>query len=431
VEPCTIKNVLILGTALVLYSAAGAWAGQYVDVGVILGTEYSDNATRSPGNGISERQDRYGLTLASDYENQLLDLDVSYSAQERRFSQDSQPRRSFLEGDLNLRLGKQHHPADLLLSHTRRSALRAPDQVDLLVNRDERDIYSVVPTLRARVTRVDHLMLQGHYSMIKYRFDETRDSDRLGASVIWQHNFSATDQMRITGTHTEVSFDQAPELDYTYQAILAAYSVELRRLAYTVELGYNETQPESNDPFSSPTFRLEASYDTGQHRFSLNARQFITDSSQAGGNLGDPGSFGSGRDTVGDLDQLERLSADVRWDYLALCRRCDLHVNAFYRYDDYRTLEEDTDEVGLGSGFGYQLTHRASTRLTVNVRRQSFEAASDREAFTIGRAHLSYRYSFINDVSLELFAHYEKRNSAAETQQYDEVRGGLTLAFAF
>ncbi|MDQ2076191.1 hypothetical protein [Marinimicrobium sp. ABcell2] len=413
-----------------LLSSASASAGQYVDIGILLGTEYTDNANRSHEDGISERQDRYGITVASDYENQLLDLDVSYNAQERRFSEGSQPTRSFLEGDFNLRVGKPHHAADLLLSHSRRSALRAPDQIDLLVNRDERDIYSAIPTVRARVSSVDYLMLQGHYSMISYRFDEQRDSERLGASLIWQHDFSATDQMQITATQTEVSFDLAPDFDYTYQAVLAAYSVRLQRLAYTLEVGYNETTPEMGDTFSGPTFRVEASYDTGLHRFSVNARQFITDSSQAGGNLGDPSSFGAGRDTVGELDQLERRTADVRWDYLALCQRCDLHVNAFYRYDDYQTLGEDTDEVGLGSGLGYRFSNRASTRLTLNVRRQSFEAEADREAFTVGRARLSYQYSFVNDLSLELFTHFEKRDSNAE-QRYDEARVGLTLGLAF
>lgn len=423
------KNGLIAGLALCFCTSA--WAGKYVDVGLIVGTEYTDNANRSADDGISERQDRYGLTLASDYENHLFDLDVSYSAQERRFSEDSQPTRSIVEGDLDLHLGKPHHFADLLLSHSRRTALRQPDQIDLLVNRDERDIYSAIPTLRARLTPVNHLLLQGHYSQIQYRFDDARDSERLGGSLIWQHTASATDQLQVTATHTEVSFDINPDLDYTYQALTAAYSVALSRLSYTVEAGYNETETEQGERFSSPILRLEVGYEAGQHRFNFSARQFITDSSQAGGNLGDPGSFGAGRDTVGQMDQLERRSADVRWDYLGLCQRCDLNITAFYRYDDYRTLEEDTDEVGLGAGIGYRLSDRASTHLSVNARRQSFEAAADREAFELGRARLSYRYRFANDLSLELFTHYGKRHSSAPTQRYEETRAGLTLGFVF
>lgn len=417
--------------ALALSFGTSAWAGQYVDIGINVGSEYTDNANRSSDDGISERQDRYGLTLASDYENRLVDLDVSYSAQERRFSEDSQPRRSYVEGDLDLLLGKPHHVADLLLSHSRRSALRQPDQIDLLVNRDERDIYSAIPTLRARLTSANQLMLQGHYSQIKYRFDDVRDSERLGGSLIWQRTLSATSELQLTGSHTEVSFDVNPTSDYTYQAISASYAVALSRLSYTVELGYNETETEQDERFSSPMARLEANYDTGYHRFSFNARQFITDTSQAGGNLGDPGSFGAGRDTVGQMDQLERRSVNIRWGYLGLCQRCDFDITAFYRYDDYRTLDEDTDEVGLGMGIGYRLTQRASTHLNVNARRQSFEAAADREAFELGRARLSYRYNFANDLSIELFTHYEKRHSSAITQRYDEARAGLTLGFAF
>src|SRR5690625_7557357 len=94
---------------MTLCFGTSAWAGQYVDVGIIVGTEYTDNATRSEDGDTSERQDRYGLTLASDYENQLLDLDVSYSAQERRFSEDSQPTRSYVRSE-ERRVGKEWRP---------------------------------------------------------------------------------------------------------------------------------------------------------------------------------------------------------------------------------------------------------------------------------------------------------------------------------
>lgn len=423
------KNGLI--AVLLLCVCTNTWAGKYVDVGIIVGTEYTDNARRTESGGTSERQDRYGLTVASDYENNLVDLDVSYSAQERRFNEDSQPKRSFVEGDFDLLLGKPHHVADLLLSHSRRSALRQPDQVDLLVNRDERDIYSAVPTLRARLTAVNLLLLQGHYSKIQYRFDDARDSERVGGNLIWQHTVSATDQIQVKATRTEVNFDISSELDYTYHALTAAYSVALNRLSYMIEVGYNETKTDTGDRFSSPTLHLEAAYEYGLHRFSATVRQFITDSSQAGGNLGDPGSFGAGRDTVGQMDQLERRSTDVRWNYLGLCQRCDFNVTAFYRYDNYRTLSEDTDEVGLGTGLGYRLTERASTHLSLTGRRQSFEANSGREAFELGRARLSYQYSFPNDVAMELFTHFEKRHSSAPTQRYEEARVGLTLGYVF
>src|SRR5690625_7700482 len=105
------------------------------------------------------------------------------------------------------------------------------------------------------------------------------------------------------------------------------------------------------------------------------------------------------------MDQLERRSADIRWDYSGLCQRCDVSVSAFYRYDDYRTLEEDTDEAGLGAGMGYRLTERASTHLTLTARRQRYEAASDRDTSEIGRARLRYRYSSTNERRLESATH--------------------------
>src|SRR5690625_5155295 len=94
-------------------------------------------------------------------------------------------------------------------------------------------------------------MLQGHYSQIKYRFDDNRDSERAGGSLIWQHTSSATTEWRVVGSHTEVSFDLNPQLDYTYQAGTIAYSVALSRLSYTVEVGYNETETERSEEHTS------------------------------------------------------------------------------------------------------------------------------------------------------------------------------------
>src|SRR5690625_5319624 len=107
-----------------------------------------------------------------------------------------------------------------------------------MVNLYERDIYSAIPTLRARLTPVNQVMLQGHYSQITYRFDDNRDSERAGGSLIWQHTSSATTERPVVGSQTEVSFDLNSQLDFAYQAGTIAYSVALSRLSYTVEVGY-------------------------------------------------------------------------------------------------------------------------------------------------------------------------------------------------
>lgn len=422
----------LLGAGLFLVPA-GSIADNMFDARVSANSEFSDNANRTEQDQISERRDEYRLSVGTEYTNTLIEFQADYTASEHRFAEDSQQRRSLLEGRSSLLVGKPYHPVDLLLSHNRQSVLNEPDDVDLLRNTDERTIWSAVPTARWGFTRVDQLILQGNYSKIDYRLDERRNSERAGGSLSWQHDLSQTDQFTISAQQTQVSFDAAPDFDYDYIAYSAAYAAQLRQLSYNVELGYNETQPEIGEDFSGPSYRLNVSYTAAAQTFTLSSSQFITDSSRAGGNERDFRDFNPGDSTVDELDQLERTDFELGWRGEALCESCSLYARLIYQRDDYRTLDEDNQEHGVNLGLDYRLSQRSSIDISLQYREHNFDTETIRSDYSNTQLRAGYGYTFANDLGLRVYGSVNERDSDDELngRGYEENIIGVGLNYSF
>lgn len=401
-----------------------------IEVDLAATSRFSDNALRTYSDKISERQDEYSLNFSADYENSLIDLDTSYRASENRFDKASQPNRSLLEGNADLLIGKAHHPLDLLLSHSRRSVLGAPDQIDLLQNEDERQIFSAIPTGRLRITPVDNLLVRGDYTQIDFRYADVFNSERQGGYLIWQHRFSSISNLEVSAQHTEISYDALPDSDYEYQNASIAYAAELRQLSYRISLGYNVSKPQNGDDFSSPSYQVEVDYRTGFNLLSLNMSQQITDTSMGSGNRGVLDGINLGDATTG-IDQFESRVAEVRWQNQSLCGRCSAYISVLYQKDEYRTLAEDNSQNVAGMGFTYQLSRAASLGFQVDRRERQFDGDVDRNDFTVTSAGANYQYQFANDLGLRIFFVIDDSEADVEGLTYVERISGVSLTYSF
>lgn len=425
------RSIAALSLAALAVSAPALQAQQSWDAGLHLGSEYTDNAGKRGGTGQSERQDEARLTLGGQYENDLLKLDASYRARERRYSEDSQPDRSFFEGQGSFLLGKAHDPVDLRVSHSRSTVLNAPDALELDENTDERDILTVVPTARWQPSQADVVSLSGQYSAIRYRYDERRDSEREGGQLSWRRGLSPISNLSFNAQQTEVSFDAVPQANYRYSDYYLAYDTELRRLNYRVQLGWNETDPEVGEGLSGPSYQLSLGYGETINRWELSVRQYITDNSTGSGNQGPMSNFVPGDSAAGDLDQLERTRAELSWRYALLCRRCSMTVRVYHQQDDYRQELEDRDQSGASARLGYQLTERSSLDLTGRWRQQTFASEVARSDFNSERWNLSYAYQFPSGVGVRLFGAHVERSSRNDGPSYRENRGGAGIEYNF
>lgn len=428
------RSPIVFRSALALLAAASSAQAQEGDTwyaGVRLNAEHTDNAGKAQGETVSERQDEAELSLGGAYENRWVAINAGYQLSERRFSEGTQEDRSLLEGRSELTLGKPTDVADLILSHTRRTVLNAPDALDLLSNNDERTIVSAMPGLRWRPTGADSLLLRGQYSEVDYRFRPERASERVGASLYWQRSLSAIDQLTWSASASEVSFDAAPLADYDYRSSALSFQASLRELSYRLEAGYNESEPASGDGLSSPLLGADIQWVRGASQWRLNARQFITDNSTGSGNTGELGAFEPGESSAGELDQLERTRAELSWTSKVPCERCDLSISAFWQDDQFRVDAQDQTEQGVRFNIGYELGRQTSVSLSWEHRERSFQQPDEGSDYEQDRVRAEYQYRFINNASLQLHAGRHERRAEGDEREYRENLIGLGLGYDF
>ena len=205
----------------------------------------------------------------------------------------------------------------------------------------------------------------------------------------------------------------------------------MRYLSYRVSLGYNQSTPEVGEDFSAPSYRVEIDYRSGFNTLSLLASQQITDTSLGDGNQGmlDNVNLDDARG-VG-LDQFESRVVELRWDNESLCERCNAYASLLYEQEQYQTLIEDNDQNVASIGFEYQLSRASSVGLQASRQERKFDSDVDRNDFTVTSFGANYRYTFINDLSVQVFFIVDESESDAETLTYDERISGISLTYTF
>lgn len=432
-----MKSAKLLVCSLAILPAAGAHAlGDEENLfNFKVSADYgrSDNATRESVDElkIKENQGIYTANLGAHYSNEWSNLLSNYRLKKETFESDSQPGRTELEGHTQLVLGNEFDTFGLVVSHDRRAMLDRPDAIDLTSNRDTREIFGVAPSAKMRVSAADAIVLMGSYANISYSDDEQRQSEQKGAQLAWMHGISKTDQLQVAVQQLETSFEHAPLADYELQVISAEYRVVLKRLQYSVRVGYNKALPEAGDDFDSPSYLIESSFNSGINTFSFSLSQTITDSSSMGGASSmdgfNPGAGVSAKGVGLDLINLRNMT--LGWSTTAICENCTFGINASHMKQDYNSLKEDGDEYGASASFGYQFSRASAIKLTAGHRERKFSATGSRTGFDSDHAKISFAHDLSKGFQLELYVQQEKRSSRAEWQNYKENIAGLKISY--
>ncbi|MDZ4264055.1 MAG: hypothetical protein U1B30_17220, partial [Pseudomonadota bacterium] len=300
----------------------------------------SDNSKKTALDPIEERQDLYQLGLMANYSHWLVDADIDYQLHAQKFSKQSQADEEYAEGSSVLTFGKEADSLGLELEHSRRMLLQSPEEVALLENQQEREMISARPTIRKRLSAADRVFLQGQATKVRFiGEDETQDSIRNGASLGWGHAISKTSAMMLSSQYMDVSFDQQPDAGYQIVNTALSYQVQLRKLDYSLQAGYNEISPEVGEKQGAPSYQISLGYLSGYHTFRASTDRQITDTSFGNGNL-DSGNQIPGSDGLSqNLGKIDRRNLGLDFSTDVICARCTLSLGVSVVDDDY--LERD------------------------------------------------------------------------------------------
>ncbi len=420
------------------YSSASALAAPTESVAqdfgatLSLSAQHTDNALKTETDKLSEQQNQLAASAFAIYNNEYLALDANYAVSEMRYEKDSQQPRTRTIGKTDLVLGKAHNPFDLKISHSIQKLPKTSTALELEEEIDEKQILTVQPGFRTRITGADNFFINANATEVRYRFEEQKNSSRTGGSAGITHGFSAVDSLTFYVTQSDVEFEFNPDVDYSQTMAVLALDTRLRKLSYRIEAGQSRTDSSRLGKNNDPYYALDINYDTGLHRFALSANQQITDSSRGFSAGTMPGEITGGSDVTADqLDQVLLRHAELRWTSSALCGRCNAYLSVFRDEHEFQSLERDEERSGGALGLSYQLSRNATLGVNASRTEQVVGGTVNDNEFTLDQLTLYYNYAFSGGVRLRLFGTQYERSAEDNFGNYEELRAGITLGYTF
>ena len=419
--------------ALILYFYCAATCANDIKGSLSATSMFSDNSLKTAAEPVEERQDLYRLGLSADYANWLVAAEANYNWVSHQYAEESQPNDRYAEGSSSVLFGKQEDPVSLELSHSQRILLITPDAVALTQNQQERVMMSALPQIRTRIFAADRLTLAGQFVQVSFPDDDLQDSQREGLSFSWLRPLSAASFLQLNTQQQKISFEHFPIADYTYSGAMMVYGVKLRKLKYELEIGYNQSEPESGEEQGAPSYKLSAIYLSGFNQFDASASRAITDTSFGSGNLdtniGLPGSDGSSP----AVERMDRTSAELNWQTQVICARCQFSTGVSAVEDDYLEKDEKSLSFYTRARFSYSFSNAASLSLSAARADVDFDNQEIARDYELNTVSIDYVYNFVNDVSVRLAARNEDRTAVNESEDgtYDENIYSIGLGYNF
>ena len=424
-----MRSTIKLTTLFFCLPSLGYAKNFSVDLSAAIGE--SDNALKTSGNEISEQQNRYAASIEGDWLTEWLSANVQYAATKDTFSDNSQQDESYLQGDSAVKLGNATSILNLDLRHSRRTLLQDIAAAPTTANQEEREIVSAVPSARFQMSGSDELILSADFSRTRYLESEARDADRNTYGVNYNHDFSAVDTVNLRVKKTESEFLFFPSANYNLTSVAAVYQVNLRKLSYSIGAGRDKSEPEIGEVQSTPHYEASLNYKSGANSFRVYLDQSMTDSS-----------IGQGLDfaisdvpvvdaAITDIGIIKRITGGVDWNTTSVCARCDLTLGFADTKDMYVDSDSESTQKSATINFRYTFSPRAQTLIMHGISDQEPVLGQLTESYRQSITRLSFQYSFLRNISLEIFTEKEGRSSDSGVQDYTENFTGLALAYHF
>lgn len=392
---------------------------------------FTDNALKTAGDGINERQDTLSVGISGQHINRWSSFKVGYSADRTYFSQASQEDANTLEGDAQWILGKEYDWFNLTLQDSRRKVLRSNVATPLLSNTGERELLTIKPQLRLHVSSVDQLMLGLSREAVRVQRLAAADANRDTADLIWQHRLSATDQLLVTINQGESTRKDADEPDYKYQIARVGYQAQLSHLAYGIQMGYQNTKARGQEEFGKPNYNFDISYDKNGHVFSAGANSAVTDTLFGDGNGGSLDETLM-QDSLNENYDLVKLSqANVSWTGPKLWRGLGVSAQAQFSTHDYYELPEDYSDRALSLSFNYSFAVRTHGNLRLERSEARFDQVGNLSDYQEDNILLRVSHDFTKALSADFLLGSIKRHSDDALSEYDEMRSGVSIRYQF
>lgn len=427
-----IQIKLLVPVPLLFISLNSVYANQ-ISGSVRATSLVSDNTLKQYVDPIEERQNLYQASLMADYSNWLVDVDANYNGTSHEYTENSQEDERYVNGSSSIVFGKKEDPLALTVSHSQRMLLITPDAVGLTANQQEREIISVFPEIRKRIFDADRISLSGQFERVRFSKNSFQDSERNGAALNWVHPLNSVTLLQVILQQQSIEFENFPIADYDLSSSMLAYGVELRKLQYRIELGYNQSGPKIGEKKSAPAYKISAIYESGYNKFDLSSSRMLTDSSFGNGNLDGnfplPGSDGMSS----SIESVDRSDVAFSWSTTGVCTRCVVSASVSATQDEYLEKDEKSQRFFTQLNFAYSFSDAAKLVLSGGRSNEDFKNQLIARGYSIDYVSLTYTYQFSNGINVHLLGRNEDRQGedGVIDGTYEENIYSVGLGYSF
>lgn len=372
------KNMMLCKKAYVVWFFIGTAffnelaCAQGLEVTIGLEAEQNSNPDNLRSDEDQESEAEYAgrLGVKGEVENRFArwSSDLRYEA--RRYSDHESRNYELLLGQADLSLGGERSRFTGGVSYTAQEQLINPLAGRTPQNVDFRTVFSAVAALNLGKPS-NRLTAYGNAAIAQYDLSNDLESYQYGGGGRYQRATSKTSLFGIDVGGYSLDYKDNPQVSFDYYRASISWQQQLRRLEYNIALGTNTIARLENS--TSPYYEALATWREPGNQFTLNFRQWMTDTSQGAGRSEWGAISGNdGRLTI--VDQYTFQDASVAWMSSLLCGRCRSTVRLTWQSEDYeRFREEDNIEVLGEIDFRYQ----ARPQLMLAFNAQASDYTSD------------------------------------------------------
>ena len=432
--------------ALVLFAASPSLFALEYELSLQLGVDQSDNIDLEPaGLEDDETETSAAAIVRLSQDTKHIDLLMDYVLEQSHYQNDRIENETQVQGSTDLEWLVFDETLIWDFRHLITEARVSEREVDTPDTRETRNVFSTGPTISARLSGVDRLVLSADYTKVDQEtanvellgtdVDNARnlDSERTLGRISWRRAISQTSSFSIGYSQGVTEFDDDSP-DFEYQQVSASYNVLLASGAYGIELGFNEAERDGQDDKQDGTFAaISYNNDFGGRTLEFRLINQLTDSSIGLG--------ADGADVTDSnfniIDIVERTNARIIYGYDAICRSCDWEVSYEYDKEDFKNTDQptvtrvqDTEEHTLRSVLRYGINSRATSYVGVGYTRAEFEDENredDRYNLNVG-----LEYKFAERVDFDAGVNYRERDTERDENEdldigYEEFSAYATV----
>ena len=417
------SKLLLLAPLLLATNASALELNASLNVGV----EHSDNVSAQAQNPQSDLKTIVGAAINASHNSGGLESSANYQFTKTFYKEDSTDDQSSVTGSAKFYYEQIANQLYWTLENTRKSTIKDKAQGDTEENRDDRSITTIRPDYIFRPSSVDTVTTNLSFTDIRYQDASDQDSTRLGAQVNWQHALSKIDSVSAVLSFNDVKFDNEIS-DYEYYRATLSYQAELSRLSYSLAAGYNQSSGDLSD-YGGNYFSADASYKHSGSSWAVSALQELSDTSRGDNNDGLSESNSSTSST--DVDVFERQSVELSYENENICGGCVVGVYAIAENEDYETIPRDNRENQLGANFSYQWTRAISINSKISWSEVAFINGTPGTDYENNTYQAGLNWKLSKHAGLRFNITFDDRDYEIDTQDYDELSGGISFNYLF